>query len=190
MPKRSLRQQLLVRRRALLSGVVEAASLLAQRAFLALPEFRSATAVGIYAPIHNEVMTGLIRDGALSSGKRLCYPAVTGNELEFRRVEAAIDLVPGAFGILEPTPKCPVCPPNTIDLVLVPGVAFDLFGRRIGYGKGYYDRTLHSLEGNGRLVGLCFDFQLVEKISGEPHDVLMDVIITDRRVIRPRINHR
>ena len=70
--------------------------------------------------------------------------------------------------------------------IVIPGIAFDMTGKRIGYGKGYYDRTLHHLEGEGKLVGFCYDFQLVDAIAGEPHDVLMDLLITDKRVIRPR----
>jgi 5-formyltetrahydrofolate cyclo-ligase len=71
------------------------------------------------------------------------------------------------------------------DVVVLPGIAFDLKGHRIGYGKGYYDKTLHRLEGQGRLVGLCYDFQLVEMITGEPHDVKMDLIISEKRIVRP-----
>jgi len=71
------------------------------------------------------------------------------------------------------------------DIFVVPGIAFDLQGHRIGYGKGYYDKALHRLEGQGKLVGLCYDFQLVDRIAGEPHDVKMDLILSEKRVVRP-----
>jgi 5-formyltetrahydrofolate cyclo-ligase len=71
---------------------------------------------------------------------------------------------------------------------VVPGVAFDRSGRRIGYGKGYYDKTLHVLEGSGRLVAFCYDFQLFEEIVGEPHDVTMDIIVTETTVVRVNKN--
>jgi 5-formyltetrahydrofolate cyclo-ligase len=79
--------------------------------------------------------------------------------------------------------------PQNADLIVVPGIAFDVMGRRIGYGKGYYDRALHDLEGEGKLVGFCYDFQLVDEIIGEPHDVTMDMIITDKRVVRLRASN-
>jgi 5-formyltetrahydrofolate cyclo-ligase len=104
-----------------------------------------------------------------------------------RRVSGQGDLVRGAFGIFEPARECPVHPAEEADIIVIPGIAFDTEGRRIGYGKGYYDKALHHLEGKGRLVGFCYDFQLVDRIAGEPHDVLMDMIITERRVIRTRI---
>jgi 5-formyltetrahydrofolate cyclo-ligase len=123
---------------------------------------------------------------ALASGKTLLYPAVVGEDLEFRRVCSLESLVPGKFGILEPQGD-PVDPAGA-DLIVVPGVAFDLCGRRIGYGKGYYDRSLHRLERSGRLAGFCYDFQLVQEIAGEPHDVTMDLIVTELRVVRVNKN--
>jgi 5-formyltetrahydrofolate cyclo-ligase len=92
----------------------------------------------------------------------------------------------GAFSVPEPDGACSVHSPEEADLIVVPGVAFDLRGRRIGYGKGYYDRALHQLEGRGRLVGFCYDFQVVDEIAAECHDVMMDLIVTERRVINPR----
>jgi 5-formyltetrahydrofolate cyclo-ligase len=90
------------------------------------------------------------------------------------------------YGIPEPTAECPSYSPVEADIIVIPGIAFDTCGGRVGYGKGYYDRTLHSLEGKGKLVGFCYDFQLLERIAGEPHDVRMDIIITERRIIRLR----
>jgi 5-formyltetrahydrofolate cyclo-ligase len=92
----------------------------------------------------------------------------------------------GAYGILEPDDASEIIDPDRADLIIVPGIAFDMAGKRVGYGKGYYDRVLHHLEGSGRLVGFCYDWQLVKGIAGEPHDVTMDMLITEKRVIRPR----
>ena len=106
--------------------------------------------------------------------------------MEFRRVSGLDELVPGRYGIPEPVGE--VWDPVRADVIVVPGVAFDLSGHRIGYGKGYYDKALHRLEGLGRLVGFCYDFQLVEEIVGEPHDVTMDFIVTELRVVRVNKN--
>ncbi len=185
MPKVSIRQTILAMRKALGAAEKKSMSLLIQRALIGTSEFAAARVIGLYAPVYNEVETAEVMREALSSGKTVLFPAVCSGGLEFRKIADPSELSKGAFGIPEPCPLCPVLAPDEADLVVVPGVAFDIDGRRIGYGKGYYDRTLHHLEGNGRLVGLCYDFQVTQEIPGEPHDVRMDMIITERRVIRP-----
>lgn len=186
MPKRKLRQSMLARRKQL--SVMEAgtASRVIQKVFTASAEFKAARMVGLYAPIHNEVDTEDVLIEALASSRTVFYPVVCDEKLEFRRVSAPGMLHAGAFGIPEPDGSCQVLDPREADLIVIPGIAFDVTGKRIGYGKGYYDRSLHHLEGRGKLVGFCYDFQLVEAIAGEPHDVTMDLLITEKRVIRPR----
>lgn len=186
MPKRALRVATLARRRELTPEQVSAHSHELQRRFLSLPEYREAATIALYAPIQQEVQTGLVASEALKAGKRLLYPAVVGSDMEFRTVEALSELAPGRFGIPEPAGEARDT--SETDLIVVPGVAFDFFGRRIGYGKGYYDKALHRLEGSGRLVGFCYDFQLFEVIAGEPHDVTMDLIVTELRVVRVNNN--
>ena len=84
----------------------------------------------------------------------------------------------GKFGILEPTSKVSLVDP---DLVVVPGLAFDLHLHRLGYGKGYYDRFLKST--SSYKIGICFDFQIVEKIPNESHDQKMDEVISEKRIL-------
>lgn len=186
MPKRELRQSILARRRSLSALEAGASALTIQKVFISSAEFRRARTVGLYAPIQNEVDTTEVFNEALASSRSVLYPVVRGECLEFRHVLAPDSLCKGAYGILEPDTSCEICDPREADLIVVPGIAFDATGKRIGYGKGYYDRALHHLEGMGKLVGFCYDFQLVETIAGEPHDVTMDLLITDKRVIRPR----
>jgi 5-formyltetrahydrofolate cyclo-ligase len=186
MPKRTLRAATLARRRELTPRQVSSQSLTLQERFLELPEFQRSVMLALYAPIHHEVETAAVAGEALSTGRTLLYPAVEGNDLQFRRVAALSELAPGRYGI--PEPKGESCNPDDADLIVVPGVAFDLFGRRIGYGKGFYDKSLHRLEGRGKLVGFCYDFQLFEEIVGEPHDVTMDLIVTEMRVVRVNKN--
>lgn len=186
MPKTVLRQSILARRRALSAEERHAADIRAQQYLLDCPEFAAAATVALYAPVHGEVATGLLMEEASARGKRLLYPAVRHGSIEFCAVALASALRKGTYGIAEPGPECPRVDVAEADLIVVPGVAFDRRGHRIGYGKGYYDRALHRLEGQGHLVGLCYEFQLVEKIVGEPHDVIMDMIVTDTKVVRLR----
>jgi 5-formyltetrahydrofolate cyclo-ligase len=186
MPKRKLRQIMLARRRVLSDVEASEFGHVIQRTFIASAEFGRAGMVGLYAPIHNEVDTSEVLTALLAIRRAVLYPAVTGDMMEFRRVLDPDMLRRGAYGIPEPDASCEVIDPGLADFIIVPGIAFDETGKRIGYGKGFYDRTLHHLEGTGKLIGFCYDCQVVETIVGEPHDVTMDLLITEKRVIRPR----
>ena len=187
MPKRSLRQQTLARRRALCHDEWHASSLLAQQNFLSLEEYRQALCIALYSPAHNETDTANILTEAFREGKRVLYPAVCGKEMVLREVQGLENLAQGSFGILEP---CSVGVDHTAaeaDLIIVPGVAFDQCGHRIGYGKGFYDLFLGNSDRKGHLVGLCHDFQLIDgQIPAEEHDIRMEIIVTDKRIIRVR----
>ena len=185
MPKRSLRSQLLAQRRALSHESWRAASHAAQLNLLSLEEYAGAECVALYAPAHNETDTGLILSSAFRSGKRVLYPAVCGEQMVFRRVEQIEALQEGAFGILEPCAIGVDHQADEADLIVVPGVAFDLTGHRIGYGKGFYDRFLQNPGRTAHLVGLCHDFQLTEEaIPADSHDIPMEIVVSDRRIIR------
>lgn len=181
MPKRSIREELLARRQHLAADTCLGRSLAAQERFLQTPEFTASTVLGLYSPVRNEVFTEEIFTVARRSGKMVAYPRVRGALLEFVAVMEREELVSGAFGILEPGGTQAV-PLAALDLIVVPGVAFDLGGHRLGYGKGYYDRFLH--ERRGHLAGLCFDFQLVGTLPAESHDVRMDMVVTEDRTLR------
>ena len=174
---------MLDRRRNSSPAAREEASLIIQKCFLETALFVHAKAVALYAPIQGEVDTDLVLEAGLASGKVVLYPVVEKGNMLFRSISGRKDLRIGLYGILEPNTACPEVDASNIDAFVIPGVAFDVSGNRIGFGKGYYDRTLHRLEGKGKLCGFCYDFQLLDIIVGEPHDVTMDKIITDRRVI-------
>jgi len=178
---------MLAHRKALSPDELVSMSLLVQKSFLATENYRVAQSIIVYSPINYEVDTGLIVSSALVSGKKVAFPVVAGHELIFREVTDLSSLRKGAFGILEPGTEGKLFDFEAADILVLPGVAFDLKGHRIGYGKGYYDKTIHSLEGHGKIVGLCFDFQLVDEIIGESHDVKMDLVITDKRVVCPLV---
>ncbi len=181
MPKRSLREEMLLRRRHLAAATCLGRSLAAQRQLLALPEFEAASTLALYCPIRNEVFTEEIFACASRRGKRVAYPRVREAQMEFVAVADPSALVPGAFGILEPTGE-DLLPVAALDLIVVPGVAFDRGGHRLGYGKGFYDRALRNASG-AVLVGFCFDFQLVDALPAEAHDVRMDMVVTDERTL-------
>ena len=103
-------------------------------------------------------------------------------KLTFHRVYSFSDLVPGPFGLLEPNPKNEEADLSSLEVILVPGVVFDVKGYRIGYGGGFYDRVLK--ETRALKVGVCYSFQLVESLPVEPHDVPVDLIITEDGIIQ------
>lgn len=187
MPKAMLRKALLARRLALSADEKSVADEAIQDTLLALPEYEAAASIALYCAVNNEVSTDKAIDHTLLAGKRLFLPAVEGNAMLFRRVTSRDDLVNGRFGIRQPSAGCAAADPEEIQLLVIPGVGFDLSGQRVGYGKGYYDRALHRLEGNGNLIALCYEFQLVDSLAGEQHDVNMDRIITERRMITPAL---
>ena len=183
MPKAGLRRTLLRCRSEMDQAAWQSASSLAQQRLMSLEAFSRATCIALYAPIRNEIDTALLFEEARRTGKRVLYPRVYGEEMRFYEVTDATCLEQGAFGILEPCIVGEGCSPDTADLVVVPGVAFDGTGHRIGFGKGYYDRCLSQLDRHPVLVGLCHDFQLLEQVPSEGHDIRMQYIVTDQRTI-------
>lgn len=187
MPKHTLRSQLLAERRSLKHDAWLASSLSAQQNLLSLEEYSRAGCIALYASIHKEADTADILAAAFKAGKRVLYPAVCGHQMVFRLVEALEQLREGTFGILEPCPTGIEHQADEADLIVVPGIAFDRSGHRIGYGKGYFDRFLRHPGRKACLVGLCHDFQLIDgAIPADRHDIAMDIIVTDRRIIYPR----
>lgn len=182
MPKKSIREEMLARRKCLAAATCLGLSLKIQERLLAIPEFAAADILALYSPMLNEVFTEEIFTVARRLGKKVAYPRVRENTMDFVEVSDRSHLAPGAFGILEPTGSR-VLPLASLDLLVVPGVAFDLAGYRLGYGKGFYDRLLHHREDRGVLVGLCFELQMVGTLPAETHDVRMDLIVTEERTL-------
>ena len=181
MPKRSIRQKLLKQRRSLDGDACLQYSHQVQQKLLATEHYRQAKVIALYAPIHNEVLTNDLFDAALQDNKRVCFPRVEQNMLQFLQVDEESQLAPGAFGVDEPT-GTKMVPIDEIDLVVVPGVAFDRSGYRLGYGQGYYDRAVGSAD-NAVLAGLAFDFQIVDELPTEEHDVRLDLLVTGSGVL-------
>jgi 5-formyltetrahydrofolate cyclo-ligase len=182
MPKKLIRKELLARRDALPAPERRLCGKAIQRRLLETALFQRSRVLGLYSPVRNEVPTDAIFRAALARGKRPAYPRVQGASLEFIEVADPDDLEKGAFGILEPKGDRRIAL-GEMDLLIVPGVAFDLEGGRLGYGKGFYDRLLADGAFHGRLVGLCYELQLLPRLPREGHDVLMDVVVTEQRTL-------
>ncbi len=188
--KTRLRERVLKKRSLMTEEELTSLSALVQSALLASQEFEAAGTLAIYSGTRGEVMTDLIFEEARKLGKSVCYPRVMGEseELVFFSVEKREELIKGTFGILEPSgtdkngESVREVTPVSIDLFVIPGVAFDKNGGRLGFGAGYYDKVLSGVD--TLVIGLCFEFQLEEKVPTEAHDVPVDVIITESRLIR------
>jgi len=157
---------------------------------MALPEYERAATVMFYVDVRSEVRTRPSLEVALSSGKQIVVPHCVGGDLELFRLAAMEDLEIGTYGILEPTGRLLDLPDRKadvreLDLILVPGVAFDRRGGRLGHGKGYYDKLLRNRRPDTPLVALAFECQLFPEIPTEEHDVFMDKVITENGVYEP-----
>lgn len=177
-PKQELRR--LIRARKKQYGIAELAAMSEEitNRVLASANWREANTLLLYHPLPDEVdVRPLLREAA-RSGKRLLLPVCKGDDLELRLYEGEASLRDGAFGIKEPSGT--LFPPESydeIELAIVPGMAFDRKGHRLGRGKGYYDRLLPNLK-KARLAGICFPFQLLDEVPAESHDIPVQEIIS------------
>lgn len=153
---------------------------------LLLPEAQAARTLLFYVDVRDEVRTRHALPKALSSDRRIIVPWCNDSgELELFHLEELSELEAGRYGILEPRlelrerpEKC--LPPGELDAVLVPGVAFDRTGGRLGHGKGYYDRLLTRVRPDCSLIGLAFECQLFEAIPMSEHDMRMKFVVTEQ----------
>lgn len=152
--------------------------------FLALPQVMEARTILLYHGMGAEPDTARLIATLLSAGKRVCLPrCLPGNEMQARLIQADTVLVRHPYGMLEPGTQCPIAEPSEIDLVLVPGLAFDRSGGRLGQGGGFYDRWLSGYSGIS--VALCRACALFEKLPRETHDLGVDLVITVEGVYGP-----
>ena len=162
-------------------------SIAACRRVAELEVFSHALTVMFYMPISGEVDLTPLALSAFEQGKSVCVPRVDWNRHVMSPVEVNSfddeDMETDERGIRTPVTGRPV-PIREIDLVIVPGLAFDTHGRRLGRGGGFYDRFLSTLRGRTTTVGLVFDQQIAAIVPVDPHDVSVDLVVTDRRMSR------
>lgn len=182
--KSTIRQQILEKRASLAQEIIESAGRAAADKLTAMKEYESANTIMAYMDFRSEVPTGPIIEMIRNSGKELCLPLTDRN----------FDLVPflipkgkplsdclaiSTYGIAEPDPGvCAKADPASIDLIIIPGSAFDQYENRMGYGKGCYDRFLAALAPKAFKLALAYDFQVLPCIPADPSDVKMDKILT------------
>jgi 5-formyltetrahydrofolate cyclo-ligase len=169
-------------------GEVAKKSKMAIVRLLEMEEYRKASAIMTYLHFRNEVETdGLIRQ-AMADGKKVVVPVT---DISNHRIMPSLlvkypeDLEPGPLQILEPKASS-LClyNPALIDLVIVPGVAFDLEGNRLGYGGGFYDRFLLLIKPEAVTIGLSFELQVVTRLEPSVHDIPVNYVLTEDRVIK------
>ncbi len=183
--KKELRQRMRARREGLSRAEVVARSGAVRKNLFAQPEFISAAVLHTYVAWRNEVDTHEIIRAALEQGKRVIVPRVDrdSRDLQHFFVNSPSELTPGSFGIPEPDPhKARRIDPGCADLVLVPGVAFDRSGHRLGFGGGYYDDFLSKT--TAVRVALAYDFQLVESLPTRDADEPVNVVVLETELVR------
>jgi 5-formyltetrahydrofolate cyclo-ligase len=181
--KRALRAHMAQLRRALPEPERAAASAAIVAHVRASEAWRAARIVLLYAAIPGEVDLGALIAAARAEGRTVALPRVVasaeGPRLELHAWPPSAQLVPGTFGIGEPAPDWPVVAREDLDLGLIPGVAFDAAGGRLGRGGGYYDRLLAGRGARPRMVGVGFAFQRVQRVPCEAHDARVDALVTE-----------
>lgn len=175
MDKKELRQKIRQMKRAMTEAQIEEVSQKLAEKFLATDIYKQAKTLYGYLPYNQEVRTVPILEQALRDGKRVAVPKVYGEKMRFILMTDMNQVEKGYAGIPEPIADTPVADDPTA-LVLMPGLAFDPQGHRIGYGGGFYDRFL-ELEPEHPTVALCYDFQMLEHLETQDHDIPVDLVI-------------
>ena len=191
MTKPQLRKMMKAKRNALHDAVQEKQNKAIYRQLFQMDAYNQYNELFIYVSFQSEIATDLIIKKAIRDRKKVFVPRVEHQEIEFYEIHSFDHLVVGSYGIREPIPT-----ENTrftqsknsnqpnLKLMILPGLAFDPYGNRVGYGAGFYDRYLDRFpEGAFLNVALAYDFQVIHRIKEEAHDTKIDMIITPTRMI-------
>ena len=180
--KQALRTKLRAMRKSLSPETQRLAGEAVCERVLSLAAYKNAERVMAYIACRGELDVSPVIGDILASGKTLLLPRCEADgTLTARKITSPEALLPGAYGIPEPAEDAEIAPPESIDLILVPGVAFDGEGVRLGQGGGYYDRLLS--ETSAVKAGICHDAALIDRVPREAHDIRMDAVITPTAMI-------
>ncbi|MBI2328010.1 5-formyltetrahydrofolate cyclo-ligase [Candidatus Curtissbacteria bacterium] len=181
--KQKLRERFLEKRKLLLSDWVKRNSEKINRRLLSFPEIFGRRNFSVYLPINNEVDTKTLIDALLRKRVNIVVPSYSKESRNYfwAKFLGWNNLEKGPFKILQPAKIFPV-DSLQIEVAIIPGLCFSKTGTRLGYGKGVFDRLLKKT--NAFKIGLAYDFQIVDNLPKEIHDLAMDAIITEKRVIR------
>jgi len=175
MDKKQLRKTICERKQAMTPADVEEKSRILGEKFAASEAYKSAKTIYGYLPYNQEVRTVPMLERALLDGKRVAVPKVYGEEMKFIYLDDFSQVEKGYAGIPEPVTNGPFADDPTA-LVLMPGLAFDPQGHRVGYGGGFYDRFL-AAEPNHPTLALCYDFQVLPQLETEAFDIPVDTVL-------------
>ena len=175
MNKQELRKSIREQKRAMTEAQIQEKSRLLGQLFAASALYRNAKTIYGYMPYNQEVRTVPMLEQAIRDGKRVAIPKCYGDEMRFIFMEDLSKVEKGYAGIPEPIEDAPIADDETA-LVLMPGLAFDPEGHRIGYGGGFYDKFL-AKEPNHPTLALCYDFQMVEHLETEEFDIPVDTVL-------------
>ena len=190
--KKQLRKEIIARRDALPEQMRTTASLQISQQVIATDEFKKAQTVFLFASFGSEVNTRSLMDEVIKNRRKLILPRVDIQEKTMRLYHVKnpdTELIPGVWDIPQPDPtQCELCSADEIDCIILPGVAYDKSGGRMGYGGGFYDRLLASLtpEQFSCAIGICFEVQLVKQVPRDAHDLPVPIICTEIQTIRTR----
>lgn len=186
MRKEEIRKKILSLRDSQTEFEVITKSELIQKRLFNLPEFKKAKTILFYVSIKSEVRTEKMIKQVLKQGKRVVLPIsdVKERKLILSELKDFDELEPGTFNILQPKKEFfRSVSPEELDLIIVPGVAFDKDGDRIGYGMGFYDKFLSSLKKRIPVIGLAYELQMVDDIPVHDKDVTVDKVVTEKKRI-------
>lgn len=175
MDKTELRREIRARKRAMTEEEIETRSAKLAQLFFASEAYQNAKTIYGYLPYNQEVRTVPMLERALKDGKKVAVPKVYGDEMKFLYLDDLNAVAKGYAGIPEPIADEPVAQDKTA-LVLMPGLAFDPQGHRIGYGGGFYDKFL-AAEPNHPTLALCYEFQMLPNLDVEDHDIPVDTVL-------------
>ena len=175
MDKTELRKEIRQKKRAMTEEQIVAASEKLCRMFAETEQYRNASTVYGYLPYNQEVRTVPLLEKALADGKRVAVPKVYGDEMRFLYITDLTQVEKGYAGIPEPVADEPVADDKTA-LVLMPGLAFDPQGHRIGYGGGFYDKFL-AAEPEHPTVALCYAFQMLPELKTDDYDIPVELVL-------------
>jgi 5-formyltetrahydrofolate cyclo-ligase len=176
--KRRIRCEMLSARVRLSENEVNKKSDTISKNLFSFHRYKQAKNIALYASTNNEVKTDIIFNHAKERGMKVYFPRIEGPVLKFHEIENLVLLYSGKFGIPEPTEYYPITSAEDLDLVIIPGIAFDPYGRRIGYGKGYYDRSIKPISIEKR-VGLAFSFQILDSVPACAGGSSLGIVITE-----------
>ena len=179
--KKAIRQAMLERRNALSAEEAATRSEQIQEHVLRSAAFQKARCVALYAAFDQEVRTERLLREAVRQGKQAAFPRMKGRgpEMDFGEVRDQKEMVLSFFGFPEPAPSAPVVALPAIDLMVVPGLAFDREGFRVGFGAGCYDRVLAALRPEAGTCGIAYDFQVIDQVPRAAHDLAVKLLVSE-----------